>query len=156
MSSNYSSSMMFLASYSCVLFSSFWWMRALISYSAYFFRCTSSVFARIASFFSFSSSMFRTMLPFSSCPAVDLNYWYAWFLSTDTIFLSTFVYFLAGGAFYGYSSNSSRGMLMRLEMLRVGLASFTAFPAPNPKLCSSCPTLLADAFFSPPSCFFSS
>jgi hypothetical protein len=100
--------------------------------------------------------MFRTMLPFSSCPAVDLNYWYAWFLSTFTIFRYTFVSFFAAGAFSAYSSNSSRGMLIRLEMLRVGLASFTAFPAPKPKLCSSWPTLFAEDFFSAPSCFFSS
>jgi hypothetical protein len=33
-------------------------------------------------------------------------------------------------------------------MFLVGLASLTAFPAPNPKFCSYCPTLLALDFFS--------
>jgi hypothetical protein len=47
-------------------------------------------------------------------------------------------------------------MFTKFEIFRVGFASLTAFPAPNPKLCSSCPTLVAENFFSAPSFFFSS
>ena len=47
-------------------------------------------------------------------------------------------------------------MLTKFEILRVGFASFDAFPAPKPKFCSSWPTLAVDAFLSYPSFFWAS
>ncbi len=155
--SNSSQSIMFLANSYCVLFYSFRWILLFIFSSTYFFFCTSSVFALIASFFSLSSSMFLMMLLLSQSPEVDLNYWQAWFLSTFTIFFSILsTFFVAATVFQTSSSNSSLGMLIRLEMFRVGLASFTALPAPKPKLCSYWPTLTPEDFFQPPSFFFCS
>ncbi len=45
-------------------------------------------------------------------------------------------------------------MFTKFEMFLVGFESLGAFPAPNPKLLSSIPTLFVDPFFSPP-CFWS-